>query len=101
MKMYKTNDPHLPPSALPELLTLAKEVVKHNSSREKDDWLVILPQVLLSEDGHLKIEAVAIPAKLAHAIMALVESRIADCHALTMELMKNHDNPLAEYGAQP
>ena len=97
MKMYKTNDPHLPPSALPELLTLAREVVKYNTGRKKEDWLVILPQVLMSTGGHLKVEAVAIPTELAHAIMALVESQIGDCYVLTAELMKNHDNPLAEY----
>ena len=95
-KISKTDDVYLPPSALPQLTALAKAIVKYNDRRKREDWLVILPQALLSNDGHLKIQAVAVPADLAHALMALVEARFDTCAALTEELMKNYDNPLAE-----
>jgi hypothetical protein len=77
----------LQPNTAPDIEHLVQQMIQYNTPRPVGEWITVIVQPYIVEDGAMRLVAVALPTPLAHAIKALIDVHLAEIHALTEELI--------------
>lgn len=78
----------LQPGTAASIEHLVRQLIQHNTPRPANEWITVIVQPYIVEDGTMRLVAVALPTPLAHAIKALIDHHMSDVDALTEKLLK-------------
>lgn len=77
----------LQPGNAPSIERLMREVIRYNTPRPADEWITVIVQPFIVEDGTMWLTAIALPTPLAHAIKALIDHHLSEVNTLTEKLL--------------